>query len=453
MSATETSLSPAVASRAAPAAARLRDGRRVVALAPLLGMALLVACAFTAYSRSFASIPIIERRHSVLGDADAANFALLLRDFSLRRTYGNPYQAHNRSLGDNAQKHKIHHLLYAMVGGPLDAALRSVGFAPDRALYSVNALIGCLNLLLLALLLRRVDQFGSPVLPFLLLYAAALSTWVITSVPESWPFSGTLVLLYLLLLDRRPRAAVAGAVLGVFMLNNIYLTVLVVLVPVGFWRAGLPLRRALAAGVRAGVVALGVWALCLTALSFFDPSLRPDEFIRFTLWFKRFTQENLPPWALYPWKSAFTNLFISSIVSNQPDPAIPQDALLVTLRQSRLGLAATALYVALAAVALVGAVRRLGGGRVAVRLAAAVRDSGSELWIWCVAMLVWTVVVFYQSGFLYSTVVTPCIVALLYRNLDLRARAPRLLFYTFLAVMLVNNTLQVLAFRAALLRM
>ena len=452
MSTAESALSPAATEGMARSpAAGVR--RRVMTLAPLLVTALLVAGVFTTYSRTFASIPVIERRHSVLGDADAANFALLLRDFSLRRVYGNPYHAHNRSLGDNAQKHKIHHVLYAMVGGTVVAALRTAGVPPTRALFAVNALVGCLNLLLLALLLRRVGQFGNPVHPFLLLYATALSTWVFCSVPESWPFSGTLVLLYLLLLERRPRASVAGAALGVIMLNNIYLSALAVLVPVGFWRQGLPLRRVLLAGLRAGVVALAVWALCLTALSAFDPSLRPDEFIRYTLWFKHYTQPNLPPWAVYPWKSASTNLFVTSIVSNQPDPEIPQEALLTTVRHSRLGLAATALYLAVAALALFGALRRSRGGRIGVRLAAAVRERGSELWIWCATMLVWTVVVFFQSGFLYSTVVTPCIVALLYRHLDLRGLAPRLLFYAFLAVMLVNNTLQVLAFGAALRQM
>ena len=71
------------------------------------------------------------------------------------------------------------------------------------------------------------------------LAALALSTWVFSSVPESWPFSATLVILVLLLLRRAPvNAALTGAALGVAMLNNVFLDALWVPAAVALARAG-----------------------------------------------------------------------------------------------------------------------------------------------------------------------------------------------------------------------
>jgi hypothetical protein len=66
-------------------------------------------------------------------------------------------------------------------------------------------------------------------------------------------------------------------------------------------------------------------------------------------------------------------------------------------------------------------------------------------------MLGVTVVLFYPSGFLYSTVVLPAMAVALCRALDLRSRWQRGLLYATLALMLANNLEQVLRFRAALL--
>jgi hypothetical protein len=411
--------------------------------------------AFGVYAASFAGIPVLERRHSVLGDADAANFAVLLRGFRLDRRYGNEYQAQGRGLGDNAQKHKIHHVLYALAGGlayrAAVPAYRAAGLPADRALYAVNALVAVANLALLALLLRGANPHGNPVFPFLLFYAAALSTWVFSSVPESWPFSATLVLAYLLLLrGRQVHPLVAGAALGVAMLNNIFLAALWVV-----------LAAALAAGsggwawarrsVAAGIAAVAAWAGGLALLSLADGSFRPDRFVRFTLWFKQFTGADLPRTDPYVWKSAATNLYANSVVSNQPDPAVPQEALLATLRGEWMGVAATGAWAALALAAAVllaralGETWRRGGGRA---LAA---DDGARAALWCAVMLGVTVVLFYPSGFLYSTVVVPAMAVVLNRALDLRVSWQRWLLFATLALMLANNLDQVLRFRAALL--
>ncbi|MCI0525908.1 MAG: hypothetical protein L0Y56_00440, partial [Nitrospira sp.] len=105
----------------------------------------LLPIAFLVYSLSFSDIAIIKQRHSVLGDADAANFMILIEDFNLSEKYGNEYNTENRSLGDIAQKHKVHHVLYAIVGSIIYKIFLTVyqllGVPSDKALYSVNAFL------------------------------------------------------------------------------------------------------------------------------------------------------------------------------------------------------------------------------------------------------------------------------------------------------------------------
>ncbi|HEX6909875.1 MAG TPA: hypothetical protein VF142_05760 [Longimicrobium sp.] len=411
---------------------------------------LLLPAAFAVYASSFSAVPVIEARHSVLGDADAANYVLLLREWSLARRYGDPYTASGRGIGDNAQKHKIHHVLYGMVGGAAHAALapafRAAGIPERRAVYAVNALLAVVNLVLLRALLRRSNPHGNAVFPFLLFYALALSTWVFSSVPESWPFSATLVLGVLLLLRRAPaNAAVTGAAVGVAMLNNVFLGALWIPAAVALARAGGGARRIARRAVLAGAVALATWAAALTALSAADPMLRPDRFVRYTLWFRQFTLPDLPRTDPYVWMSAGSNLFVNSVVSLQPDPAVPQEALKATLTGSPLGAAATAAWAALALAAAAGLVRALWRHPRAV-----LRDPALDAGAWCAAMLGVTVALFYASGFLYSTVVLPAMAVLLCRHLDLRSGWRRALLWGTLALMLACNTLQVVQFRQAL---
>jgi hypothetical protein len=424
---------------------------------PWLAWIVLLPLCFAVYATSFAGIPVLERRHSVLGDADAANFAVLLRDFSLSRKYGNEYASVGRTLGDNAQKHKIHHVAYAAVGGTAyrlaRPVYRALGIPAERALYAVNALVTCANLLLVALLLRRFNPHRNPTLPFLVLYATALSTWVFGSVPESWPFSGTLVLGFLLLLGGRPlRPTLLGGVLGLILLNNIFLVVLLVPLGAALLRAGHRGLGLLGRAASAGAAMLATWAVALSALSLLDDSLRPDHFVRFTLWFRQFAGNHfLPPYAPFVWESAGTNLFVNSVVSNQGDPAVPQEALLATLTTSVLGAVAVLLFVAVLAVAAVGLVRETAGTARRAGWGEALREPALDLPLWCLTMLLLTVLVFYPSGFLYSTVVVPALVVALCRYLDLRVRYQWILLHAALLLIVVNNLSQVLRFRHALL--
>ena len=113
-----TVVTPSAATAPAESASRSRyAGRLGVWLVALLGLAGL-------YGVSFRGYPIIDRKHSVLADADAANFKLLIEEFGFSHRFGNEYQAHKRAIGDNAQKHKIHHILYAAVAHPVYLGLR-----------------------------------------------------------------------------------------------------------------------------------------------------------------------------------------------------------------------------------------------------------------------------------------------------------------------------------------
>lgn len=415
----------------------------------------LLPLALFLYATSFNDLPIIERKHSVLGDADASNYALLLRNFELDKKMGNEWNAHHRSIGDNAQKHKLHHIDYAIVGSAIyriaAPLYERLGMPRGDALYAVNAIISIINMLLLALLLKGSKREGNSILPFVIFYAVTLSTWVFSSVPESWPFSATLVMLFMLALRRRPiRPVLLGCFLGVIMLNNIFMAALAVL---AWWQIAGEKTSAVNRLKRSAVVCAvaGVtWVGSLFVLSRYDSSFRPDNFVRYTIWFKQFTGLDLPRTDPYVWKSAGTNLFVNSIASNQPDPSLPQEALQTTLQGSTLGLFTTAAYLLLFLVAAITfgarAVQSLRGGgfRSLVTL------SSTDAALWCVTMLCVTVVLFYASGFLYSAVVLPALMIFLASNLDLRSRWQQLLFYATLLLIVINNAAQIAAFHKAL---
>lgn len=408
------------------------------------------------YGLSFRDLPIIDRKHSVLADADAANFKLLVEQFGLSRKMGDEYDAVHRGIGDNAQKHKIHHILYAMAARPVYLAARGIarlgGGSGERAIYSVNALFTCVNIVLLVVVLRGMNPHGNPVLPFVALYALSLSTWLYASVPESWPFSGGLVLLFLLVLQRDLLRPLPAAVLvGVIMLNNVALGSLMVLLWLRLLKDGRRWRQVMVDGGFLGVVALTTWLAGLTVLGLFDPSLGPANFVRYTLWFRQFVAANMSVVSPYLWKSVLTNLFVNSIASHQSDPSVPQEALKYTLQQSVLGTVTVLSVVAFYAL-------------VALRLARTVRERATaEGWrsallgdpsLWPAAfaavMVAVTIALYFGSGFLYSTTVLPCVMLTAARFLNLKRPLDRRLVYGVLVLVVLNNTSQVLVFRHAL---
>jgi hypothetical protein len=416
----------------------------------------VVPISLVVYAVSFSDRPIIDQRHSVLAEADAANYALLVSEFSLTRVYGDPYNAHGRSVGDNAQKHKIHHTLYAMLAGYSYRVVRAVyatfGLSAHQALYSMNALITCLNIFLVFLLLKRFNPHANPPVAFVVFYAGSLSTWLYASVPESWPLSATLVLSFLLLLHSgRVRSSGLAVFIGLAMLNNLTLGALLVLVGMADARRATTVPAFFKGLVLCALITVGTWLGALSILSVFDETLRPDRFVAYTLWFKDYVGADLPFYSPYVWKSILTNLFINSVVSNQADPRVPQEALLYTIQGSRLGLAATVTYLVLVAVAVVQAFR-------VYRATATVRgwpralleDDTVYLLLHCGVMVVVTFLLCYCGAFLYSTLVVPIMAVILCRFIDMRKRFQGGLLSATLVLLLMNNLMQVLQFRTAL---
>lgn len=416
----------------------------------------ILPISFVVYSISFNDRPIIDRRHSVLAEADAANFALLVRDFSLTRVYGDPYNTDQRSLGDTAQKHKIHHVLYAMVAGYsyklVRAGYATLGLSAHQALYSMNALITCLNIFLLFLLLKRFNPHRNPPVLFLVFYAGSLSTWLYASVPESWPFTATLVLSFLLLVySERVRSAVLAGLIGVAMLTSITLGALLVLVGVTEARRASAVLAFVKRMVPLVLITLGVWLSGLSILSLFDETLRPDRFAAYTLWFKAYVAADLPFYSPYVWKSILTNLFINSVVSNQANPQVPQEALLYTIQGSWLGLATTFLYLALMTVVAARAFRVFRATATSRGWPMALlEDDSFYLIIYCGVMVIVTLLLCYCGAFLYSTVVVPLLTIMICRFIDMTKRWQSVLFGAALILLLVNNLMQVLRFRVAL---
>ena len=420
---------------------------------------LIVLCtAVFVYAVSFASFSVIENKHDVLADADTSEYVFLLKNFRIDKQIGNPWKVQHRSTADTAQKHKVHHVVYAAVGHAGYEMLAPVydflGWGRNRAVFGVNAIIAGINIILLAMLLRRNNPNSNTVLPFVLFYCIALSTWIYSSVPESWPFSATLVLLFFLLLEKRPlRPMYLGVTIGLIMLNNVYLAALLILLVFAIARDACNFTYFLRDIVIAGGTAAFAWLGGLTVLSCFDVAFRPDEFVRYTLWFKQFVYLGLPRTDPYVWKAAITNLFINSFVSNQPDPKLPMEALQITLSTSVMGTVATIAYVAVVCVAFWGFIRSFSDG-LRLKGARSLLDDPSVLPIlWCVCMLAVTVMLYYASGFLYSTIVVPILIVLFCRHLDLKIFWQRLLFYTTLIVIMSNNIDQIVKFRDALFSM
>ncbi|MEO6667645.1 MAG: hypothetical protein ABIO65_12860 [Nitrospiria bacterium] len=417
---------------------------------------IILPVAFLVYATSFSGIPILEQRHSVLAEADSASFRLLIQEFDLSRQYGDQYNMDHRSLGDIAQKHKIHHALYVIVASLIYHGFAGLyefmGVPAGYALYSINALLAVCNIVLLAVLLRwfhgdRLNRFG-----YLALYAFSLSTWIYGSVPESWTFSATLILGFLLIFYvYRPHVSVLAVYIGVAMLNNVLLGSLL-LFPV--LEAGCVSRRfgefARTVGV-GGAITGATWLAALSGLSVFDGSFRPDEFLRYTRWFKQYLAYGLSLWDPYVWKVVVSNLFINTVVSHQSDPAVPQQALLSTIRESYLGLGATLAYLGLAVVGVVGVGRRfareVGGVRSLRELLG--RDD-LQLAVYCLTWMGLTLVLFPPAAFLYSTAVVPLVVVLIARGLQPERASHALWLYAAVAAVILNNTSQVVIFRNAL---
>jgi hypothetical protein len=409
------------------------------------------------YAVSFRDFPVIDRQHSVLGDTDAAQFVLLVREFRLNRKFGDEYRFRGRTAEDIAQKHKVHHVLYAAAGHALYLVGRPVVIAlggnERDMVYAVNAVFGAVGLLFLGLLLRALVP-GQPIIPYLILAALSLSPWLTASVPESWTFTATLTLMVLwLLVVVRIHWLAAAALLGVLMLSNFTMAALLVVVGMRLVADDPDLRRVVLRSAAAAGVTFGIWLGLLWVLSFWDSSFRPDHFIAYTVWFKNFIGAPVPLTDPYPWLSLSTNLFVNSILSHQSNPLVPQEALKATLLHSPLGTVATLAWVAVALLAVVRLARRL---QASLRMPLPEAIRAQPLLYPAVYVAVVTVMLLFlnrHGGFLYSVPVVPLLVLLVAGHLDLSRRREQFLFGAFLVLLVVNNVDQVLEFRSTLATM
>lgn len=409
---------------------------------------------FLLYSNSFNTFRILERKHSVLGEADSAAFIMIMQDFHLDKKYGELYKTEKRELGDVAQKHKIHHTLYVITASLIYEAFlpayRFLGMPPTNALYAVNAFLSCINVLLLYLLLRRLNPDRGNVFPYLGMYVFSLSPWIYGSVPESWTLSATLVLAFLYLLyGRRSNRYALSALIGVAMVNNIFLCTLFVFLLFDAISERRPGERFLGKLAVFVLVSVATWAAILAALSVYDPSLGPVDYLKFTFWWKSKIAPPINIFKSYFWKVAISNLFVTSFLSNQSMPVVPQEAILYTIKGSRLGLASTILFLGFLLYVLWRIGRQL-KGRYASGEPVLSGNPTVPMVLFCAGWTVMTVILDTAGALLFSAIVVPVVVALASMHVDPERRFPRAMVYLTIASVVVNNIDQVMKFRDAL---
>ncbi len=283
---------------------------------------LLSILAFALYQSTFASLGgTLGARADVIADADTGPFTRLISEWSVSRRYGDAWNRVQRSDLDRTQEHKIKHVLVGALFGPLATAGTAAGLSPFAAAKLAGAVSAALNVAMVGLILGLAGVHGSVSLPLLVLLAIAPGQWVFAALPESWPLSGTFVLLAVLLSLRWPaRPGVLGVVVGVGMLNNVVLALLALLPLNDGLLRGESAPRAIRDAVIGGLVALGVWAGCLALLAYWDPDLRPDRVVSFIRFFSDLlssSEDPLSPKALF---RSMTQLGVSGFASNQPDP-------------------------------------------------------------------------------------------------------------------------------------
>jgi hypothetical protein len=405
------------------------------------------------YLLSFSDRPVLVNENDRLAEADAADHARLIQDLDLRRTYGDEWNFEGRAWGDRLQKHKLHHILYHLVGHTTYSTLRTLRVPHALALHAVPALLGAVNLVLLWFILGRLYPASRARPVYLLLAGFALSPWIFASVTCSWVFSATLILGFLALwlkTDRRP--VPAALYVSVAMLSNPSLITLHVFTALQTFARRRSWAHFGAVVGGAVTVSITVWLGQLLVLSLFDADFAPANMIAFGEFFREQIQPAIPVLSAYYLKSVTTNQFINSIVSHQPDPTVPQDALLLTLRYSVFGSIVTILYLGMLATAVVGLMRewrpRLRGSGQPLRALAA--DDLTGIGVYAVVLLAVNLYVCAYAGFLYSSVMVGLIVTFLFRYIEPLPRGARWFAYVTTALIVLNNWLQIQLFRAAL---
>ncbi|MFN0006537.1 MAG: hypothetical protein ACKVXR_01415 [Planctomycetota bacterium] len=399
------------------------------------------------------------KRIDVIADADASLYAVLLPQYRPERVFGNATQSRGRRLTDITQAIKVKHPLYAVVGHALwsgsSTATRALGLPPELAIHLVNAVISAINLVLFILLAEALGQSIKVVAPLSLLYAGAASPWVLGAVPESWPLSATVSLLFLVMLYRfRCSWLVLGLVAGIGMLNNPFLGGLLIV----FWMHEIASRRGRPAAVMARIAASGAIALLafvgsLEFLSLWDEQYRVAGFLERATWFQErnvalLASRHYPdPSSLDALKGSIGNWLVTAVVSFQSDPFFPVESLKSTLRESWLGRAGVAAYLGLAVTAGLTAMSSLrrGHGRLP-----AFQGYASPFAILIVVWWLLGHLYYWPCTFLFSPPAVPLLILLLGCYLSrLPVWTVSLVWMACLTVV-ATNTAQILRIRDAL---
>jgi len=297
-----------------------------------------------------------------------------------------------------------------------------------------------------------LDDPGRIVL-FLAFYAFSLSTWIYASVPESWTFSATLILLFLTLHYRfSVNPLLLSLLLGVAMLNNLFLGSLIIFLAIHFINTSNSPSRFLIDTARSGLIMIVTWTASLYLLSFFDSALRPDRFIEYTFWFRDFVGYERRWYDPYVWKILIAGLFFNPIASNQADPFMPPEALLSTLKESPLGAITLLLYLLLSVIVIFRIARLIGSKLSSTEgPMCLLKEKEIQLACYCLTWVILTWVMYPPSGFLYSTMILPLMALLIHGFTDMERFFHRALLYATVAAIVLNNSVQIMSFREILL--
>jgi hypothetical protein len=188
----------------------------------------------------------------------------------------------------------------------------------------------------------------------------------------------------------------------------------------------------------------------MSVFSLFDNSLRPDNYIKYTLWFKKSIAPPILLFKISNWEVTITNFLINSILSNQSDPVIPKNAILLTIKESYVGVISTLTYLVLMTVVLINVIRYIRDKK----LLGNKKEHSEKPFLQFIAFfIIWIFLIIIMDpagGFMYSTLIVPMMIILINRFTDFTNSYQKVLFYTTLGAVGFNNVIQIMKFREAL---
>lgn len=416
---------------------------RFLAVSALLAVMVAIVCSLT-----FLHYPVLDHRTSIVLEADTNDYVHLLMDSRWRWFLDPTAQA---SLTWEEQRKVLHHVAYFPVAEGVTRILMLLaapagGMARRTAIYAINGVLTLVNIVLLAVLLRRLTPRAS--LAFVLLFVFSLSTWVYGALPDTWVLSGTFVLLTVLMASSRIPLGLVSAAIGLFMLNNFTLaSATLILVPRVVGRSGETsgwLRRAVAATAPA----LVVWVVATQLLATTQPLFHLTDFARATAAFQHtLLPEPRSPVSPIRWGVAFAQLFVLSIICNQSALNVSAPALLRTAANVPFGSIGVVL---LLSAYVVAGYRFLQEASQTDGRRSVLSGAHAGILLFVLAAYASGTLGIYVDIIVHSPVVVPSLVLLLARYVGTETRATRGLIWTLVGSAFVNAVLQVAQFRAVL---